>query len=69
MALVVLAVTGLAAFAVSMSVYSVFGSILLAVLAYAVIGSVLLFCVLFTALLREQSELAEMSDPLLFPAE
>ena len=69
MALVILGVSCIGALAVSLSVYSLTASILLAILAYAVSGTILLFAVLFAALLKEQAELTDVSDPLLFPAE
>ena len=69
MVLITLGISCVAALALSLAVYTAFGSILLAVLAYAITGTLLLFAALFVALLREQSELTEASDPLLFPAE
>lgn len=69
MPLVILAVTCLAALALSLATYSASASVLLAVIVYAVSGTLLLFAVLFVALLREQAELSKVSDPLLFPAE
>ncbi|MEQ9040416.1 MAG: hypothetical protein RIE24_18900 [Silicimonas sp.] len=69
MALIYLAVSFLAAAAVSFTVYDVSGSLLLGIGAYIITGVVVLFGVLFAALLRDQEELNSMSDPLLFPAE
>lgn len=69
MALVILGTTGMGALAVALTVYSLTGSLLLSILAYAVSGTVILFGVLFAALLKEQAELSDVSDPLLFPAE
>ena len=69
MALIILGTSGIGALAFALTVYSLTGSLILSVIAYAVSGTILLFAVLFAALLKEQAELTEVSDPLLFPAE
>ncbi|MBT8416407.1 MAG: hypothetical protein KJO42_03125 [Silicimonas sp.] len=69
MALIILGTSAMGALAMALAVYALTGSLLLSILAYGVFGSILLFAVIFAALLKEQAELSEVSDPLLFPAE
>lgn len=66
MALVYLAVSFVASLAVSASVFQTFGSIALSIVAYGATGAIILFCVLLTALLREQPA---RTEPRVFAAE
>lgn len=69
MALVYLAVSFLASLAISVSVYSAFGSFVLSIVAYAATGAVILVCVLLAAVLRENRENQVETQSGVFAAE
>jgi uncharacterized membrane protein len=69
MTLIYLAVSCIAALAVSMSVYGDTGSLLLSVIAYSATGTLVLLGVLLTAALRERADEADHAGAALYPAE
>lgn len=69
MSLIYLAVSCIAAMAVSMTVYGDTGSLLLSVIAYSATGTLVLIGVLLAAVLRERAEQIEDGSATLYPAE
>ena len=69
MTLIYLAVSCIAAMAVSLSVYGDTGSLLLSFIAYSATGTLVLIGVLFAAALRERAEQIEDGSTTLYPAE
>ena len=69
MSLIYLAVSCIAAMAVSLSVYGDTGSLLLSFIAYSATGTLVLIGVLFAAALRERAEQIEDGSTTLYPAE
>lgn len=69
MSLIYLAVSCIAAMAVSMTVYGDTGSLLLSVIAYSATGTLVLIGVLLAAALRERAEQIEDGSATLYPAE
>ena len=69
MALITLGISGLAGLVMSVFAYAGTESLLWAFLAYSATGTLCLFAALALAFIKDMSQLDDVSDQVLFPAE